>query len=92
MELLLLLSLGLVGYVLWKQSRGEQPSVAGVAGGCLGIGCLGIVLLWVAAIVAFWLLIQLLGDVDLSLSGFDPGGSGGGNQGEDPLRIPERET
>ena len=91
MELLLLFALFLLGYVLWKQSRGEQPSVAGIAGGCLGLGCLGLILTSVAFVAVLWLLLQLLAGIDLSLSGIGDDG-GGGNGGENPSRIPERET
>ena len=78
MEILLLIGIGAIGYVLWKQSRGEQVSIGGMVGGCLGIGCLGMVVLFVVAVIVVWVLLQSLGDIDISLSDWlDSGGSGG---------------
>lgn len=91
MELLLLFGLGVTAYVLWKRSRGEQPSAAGIAGGCLGLGCLGLVLTFVAGIALLWVILQALAGIDLSLSGFDFGGGGDGRDGG-PLQVPDRET
>ena len=88
MELLLIFGLGLAAYVLWKQSRGEQPSAGGLAGGCLGLGCLGLVLVSLAGVALLWLLVQALAGVDLSLSEF---GDGNG-QGDNPSQLPERQT
>ena len=92
MEILLLIGLGAFAYVYWKQSRGERVNVAGMAGGCLGLGCLGVILLCIAAVVVLWLLLQSLGDIDLSLSDwFDAGGrdngGGGGGGGNDGTRL-----
>lgn len=71
MELLLLVALGAGAWVLWKQSRGEEPTPAmfGRAfAGCLGIGCLGLVLVFAVGVVLVWLLVQLLTGVDPSLT------------------------
>lgn len=78
MELLLLLALGAGAWLLFKYARGEDPtaSAAGKAvAGCLGLGCLGALLLFVASVVVLWLLLSALADLDLSLSGL--GGDGG---------------
>jgi hypothetical protein len=91
MEILLLIGIGVLGYVLWKQSRGEEVSAGGVAGGCLGLGCLGMVVLFLVGVIALWLLLQALGDIDISLNdwldsggnGGQGGGGGGGNDGGD---------
>jgi hypothetical protein len=81
-EILLLIALAAGGYVLWKQSRGEQPSAGRFAGGCLGLGCLASLLLFIAGIVVLWLLLQAFADLDLSLSGLgENGGDGGGGSG-----------
>ena len=93
MEILLLIGIGVLGYVLWKQSRGEEVSAGGIAGGCLGLGCLGMVVLFLLGVIALWLLLGALGDIDVSLNdwlgtedgdggrgGADEGGGGGGVQ------------
>jgi hypothetical protein len=80
-EILLLIALAAGGYVLWKQSRGEDPSLGRFAGGCLGFGCLATVLLFIAGIVVLWLLVQGLADLDLSLSGLGEDSGGGGDRG-----------
>jgi hypothetical protein len=85
MELLLLLALGAGGWMLWKRSRGEDPTAtaAGKAvAGCLGLGCLGALLLFVVGVVLLWLLLGALADLDLSLSGF----------GEDAGQAPGRRS
>ena len=87
MEILLLIGLGVAGYVFWKQSRGEQVSAGRIAGGCLGLGCLGMVLLFLAGVVVLWLLLQGLADIDISLSDFLDSGQrdgGGGARGGGP--------
>jgi hypothetical protein len=83
-EILLLIALAAGAYVLWKQARGEDPSIAGFAGGCLGLGCLGMILLTIAAIVVLWLLLQGLADLDLSLGGYGEGNGGSGGGGDQP--------
>lgn len=75
MELLLLFGLGAFAWVMWKRSRGEDPSLGRTAGGCLGLGCLGLVVMTVLAVVVLWLLLQAIADIDLSLSGLGDGDS-----------------
>lgn len=82
MEILLLFGIGVLGYVVWKQSRGEEVNVGGIAGGCLGLGCLGMVVLVLVSLVVLWLLLQTLGDIDISLSDWlDSQERGGGGRG-----------
>lgn len=84
MELLLLIGLGALAYVIWKRSRGEPVAYGRMAGGCLGLGCLGLVLTFIAAVVVLWVLTQALTEVDVSLSdllesqGLNPEQLGGG--------------
>lgn len=70
MEILLLAGIGLLIYVGVKRSRGERVSVGRVAGGCLGIGCLGLVVLFIAGVILVWVLLQSIGDIDVSLSDY----------------------
>lgn len=87
MELFLLLGLGAFAWVMWKRSRGEDPSMGRLAGGCLGLGCLGVLVMMAVGVVVLWLLLQAVADIDLSLSGLGDG------QGQDRApRIPGRET
>lgn len=42
--------------------------------GCLGLGCLGVVVLFALGVALVWFLFQSLADIDLSLSDLgDPG-------------------
>lgn len=86
MELLLLIALFGFAYVMWKRSRGEEPTLLGMAGGCLGLGCLGVLVMFVVGIVVLWLLLQAVADLDISLTDF----GGGGGSGE--KEVPGRET
>lgn len=81
MEILLLLGLGAFAYVAWKRSRGEPVSMGRMAGGCLGVGCLGLVILFIAGVIALWLLLQAIGDLDVSISDFLETGGGDGDRG-----------
>jgi hypothetical protein len=87
MEILLLIAIAAGGYVLWKRSRGEQPSAGRFVGGCLGLGCLASVLLFIAVVVVLWLLLQAVVDLDLSLSGLGEGDGGGPGDGGDQPDI-----
>lgn len=81
MEILLLAGLGVLAYVLWKRSRGERVGYGRLAGGCLGLGCLTTVILFVVGIAALWFLLQALGDVDVSLSDLFETQQGPGREG-----------
>ena len=83
MELLLLIALGAVGWVLWKQSRGEDPALGRAFAGCLGMGCLGVVVMFALGVALLWFLLQSLADIDLSLSELFDEPNGGGNNGRD---------
>jgi uncharacterized membrane protein len=70
-EILLLIALGAGAWVLWKRSRGEDPTASSIGKaitGCLGVGCLATVVLVAVAAVLLWLLLGALADVDLSLN------------------------
>lgn len=82
-----MLGIGAFAWVMWKRSRGEDPSMGRLAGGCVGLGCLGVLVMMVVGVVVLWLLLQAVADIDLSLSGFGDG-SGGGNS----PKVPGRET
>jgi hypothetical protein len=76
MEILLLLAAGAGAWILWKKSRGEDPTASGVGRvitGCLGLGCLATLALFVVAIVLLWFLLGALADVDLSLNEWNGG-------------------
>ena len=89
MEILLLIALGAGAWVLWKRSRGEDPTASGIGraiAGCLGVGCLATVVLVVVAGVLLWLLLGALADVDLTLNEW--GGEGERERGDDePRRL-----
>jgi hypothetical protein len=77
MEILLLVAVGAGAWILWKKSRGEDPTASGVGKaitGCLGLGCLATLALFVVAVVLLWLLLGALADVDLSLNEWNGGG------------------
>lgn len=81
MELLLLAALGAGAWVVWKQSRGEDPtaSMFGRAfAGCLGLGCLGMVVLFAVGVAILWFALQALTEIDFSLSGLGEQGDGDG--------------
>lgn len=81
MEILLLLAIGAGVWLLWKSSRGEDPTASGIGrliSGCLGLGCLATLLLFVAFVVVAWLLLQALADIDLSLNEWNDGGDSQG--------------
>lgn len=83
MELLLLIAAGGLAWVLWKQSRGEDPTAGGVGRaltGCLGLGCLGVIVVFAIGVAVLWFLLQSLADLDLSLSGLGGGDGGGGGE------------
>jgi len=87
MELLLLLMLGAALWVVWRQSQGRDPTASALGkavAGCLGIGCLGALLVVAVAVAILWLVLQALIDLDLSLSGLldDLGGGSGGEERE----------
>jgi len=82
-----LLGIGAFAWVMWKRSRGEDPSMGRLAGGCVGLGCLGVLVMMVVGVVVLWLLLQAVADIDLSLSGFGDGGGGGNSP-----KVPGRET
>lgn len=82
MEILLLIGIGALVYVGVKRSRGEPVSFGRMAGGCLGLGCLGVVVLFIAGVVVLWILLQSLGDIDVSISDFLESQGGGGQGGE----------
>lgn len=66
-------------YVGIKRSRGEPVSAGRMAGGCLGLGCLGLVILFIVGIIVLWVLLQAIGDLDVSISDFlqpEAGGPG----------------
>lgn len=76
MELLLLAGIGMLVYVGIKRSRGEPVSAGRMAGGCLGLGCLGLVVLFLVGVVVLWVLLQAIGDLDVSISDFLQEGGG----------------
>ena len=87
MELLLLLVLGAGLWVVWRQSQGRDPrgsALGKVVAGCLGLGCLGALLVFAVTVAVLWLLLQALLDLDLSFSGFldESGGGSGGEERE----------
>ncbi len=82
-----MLGIGAFAWVMWKRSRGEDPSMGRLAGGCVGLGCLGVLVMMVVGVVVLWLLLQAVADIDLSLSGFGDGGGGGNSP-----KVPGRET
>ena len=87
MELLLLLVVGAALWVLWRQSQGRDPTASAigkVVAGCLGLGCLGALLLFAVTVAVLWLLLQALLDLDLSFSGLldESGGGSGGEERE----------
>jgi hypothetical protein len=90
MEILLILALGGLAWVLIQNSRGKPVDFGTFAGGCLGLGCLGTIILLIASFVVLWLILQAIGDIDISLldewfdenrDAFDGGGNGGGGGG-----------
>ncbi len=84
MELLLLLLLGAALWVLWTRSQGRDPTASTLGkavAGCLGLGCLGALLLFAVTVAVLWLLLQALLDLDLSFSGLLDE-SGGGEERE----------
>lgn len=70
MEILLLAGIGALIYVGIKRSRGEPVSAGRMAGGCLGFGCLGLVVLFIAGVILLWVLLQAIGNLDVSLSDY----------------------
>ena len=87
MELLLLLAVGAVAWVLWSRSQGRDPTASTVGKavtGCLGLGCLGALLVFAVTVAVLWLVLQALLDLDLSFSGLldDSGGGSGGEERE----------
>lgn len=91
MEILLLIVIGMGAYVLFQRSRGREVGAGSLARGCLGLGCLGTLILLIVGIVLLWLLLQAVADIDLSVldhlldedggGGRDGGGGGGGGAG-----------
>ena len=87
MELLLLLALGAAAWVVWRRSQGRDPTASTLgkaAAGCLGLGCLGALLLFAVTVAVLWLALQALLDLDLSFSGFldESGDRPGGEERE----------
>ena len=85
MEILLLIALGAGAWVLWKRSRGEDPTASGIGraiAGCLGVGCLATVVIAVVGIVLLWLLLGALADIDVSLNEWNGGGESERGDGE----------